>query len=58
VAPRIPSVPSMTPLEDLVEPLPPKKTVKPGYYIFNDEGTAATGKPRYVYYGTEPPELV
>jgi hypothetical protein len=43
--------------ENLVEPLSPNKLTKPGYYVLNDEGTKNTGTPRYVYYGTEPPDL-
>jgi hypothetical protein len=44
--------------ESLVEPLPVKKSPKPGYYVLNDESTQATGTARYVYYGTEPPDLM
>jgi len=49
---------------NLVEPLSPsikksgKKPMKPGYYVLNKEATAETGAPKYVYYGSEPPEFM
>jgi uncharacterized membrane protein len=50
--------------ENLVEPLSPnkakkaKKPMKPGYYVLNTEATNAEGAPKYVYYGSEPPEFM
>ena len=52
------------PDENLVEPLEPrtakksKKPMKPGYYVLNTEATNSEGAPKYVYYGSEPPEFM
>lgn len=54
----------LPPPDNLVEPLSPiapkkgKSLPKPGYYVLNNEGTKAEGAPKYVYYGTEPPDLM
>ena len=54
----------LPPDENLVEPLEPrtakksKKPMKPGYYVLNTEATNAEGAPKYVYYGSEPPEFM